>query len=156
MKAVQEAGRIIQAFNEYNDRCGSKSARRRVYLNKPDVWYAGSRPVLVEPFIDGSYAKFNSNSGGGYDTHYVLTDPAMLSVQRVFGATDGGAPMMQPLGRWRNFFAHHVCNEYCHHSWRRMERPKVVAPVRSGTSFFPKAQRSTAMDAFHNEKFHRF
>ena len=28
--------------------------------------------------------------GGGYDTHYVLTDPAVLSMKQEFGATDGG------------------------------------------------------------------
>ena len=40
--------------------------------------------------------------GGGYDTHYILTDPAVLSVDKKFGSTDGGRPMME------NFFAHHV------------------------------------------------
>lgn len=182
LKAVEEAGCIIKAFNEHNDLYIGSTARRRVYLNQPEVWSLTSgRQVLVEPFIDGTYAKFNSNSGwvnegynmmqalshfsyhftngqhllcdlqgGGYDTHYVLTDPAVLSMKQEFGATDGGKNMMQ------NFFAHHVCNEYCHRSWRRMERPKVVAPVRSGTSFFPMAQRSTAMDAFRNDKFNRW
>ena len=36
--------------------------------------------------------------GGGYDTHYVLTDPAVLSVNKDFGVTDGGFPMMRQLG----------------------------------------------------------
>ncbi|CAK8987949.1 Alpha-protein kinase vwkA (von Willebrand factor A alpha-kinase) (vWF kinase) [Durusdinium trenchii] len=181
LKAVEEAGRIIKAFNEYNDQCIGSSARRRVYLNQPEVWSLNGRPILVEPFIDGTYAKFNSNSGwvnegynmmqalshfsfhvsngqhllcdlqgGGYDTHYILTDPAVLSLKQEFGATDGGKRMM------KNFFAHHLCNEYCDPSWLCMERPKVVAPARSGTSFFPKAQRSTAMDAFRNAKFNRW
>eukprot|EP00434_Breviolum_minutum_P025368 symbB.v1.2.022414.t1/scaffold1989.1/size93477/2 len=180
----KEAGRIIKAFNEYNDlisTMSSQSARRRVYLNQPEVCRLGERLVLVEPLIDGTYAKFNSNSGwvnegynmmqalshfsyhytngqhllcdlqgGGYDTHYILTDPAVLSVDKKFGSTDGGRPMME------NFFAHHVCNEYCHRSWQRMQKPKVVAPVRSGTSFFPTKGRSTAMDGFYNEKFQRW
>lgn len=63
LKAVEEAGRIIKAFNEYNDQCIGSSARRRVYLNQPEVWSLNGRPILVEPFIDGTYAKFNSNSG---------------------------------------------------------------------------------------------
>jgi len=184
LRAVQEAGRIIKAFNEYNvliSTMSSQSARRRVYLNQPEVCRLGERLVLVEPLIDGTYAKFNSNSGwvnegynmmqalshfsyhytngqhllcdlqgGGYDTHYILTDPAVLSVDKKFGSTDGGRPMME------NFFAHHVCNEYCHRSWQRMQKPKVVAPVRSGTSFFPTKGRSTAMDGFYNEKFQRW
>ena len=37
--------------------------------------------------------------GGGYDTHYVLTDPAVLSMKQEFGATDGGKKMMQNLGQ---------------------------------------------------------
>lgn len=135
--------------------------------------------MLVEPLIDGAYAKFNSNSGwvnegynmmqalshfsyhfsdgtrllcdlqgGGYDTHYILTDPAILSPSKDFGTTDGGLPMME------NFFAHHVCNEYCQAEWLKMPRPKAVARPRSGTSFFPG--RSTANDAARNQKFHRF
>ena len=64
LKAVEEAGRIIKAFNEYNDKYGAQTARRRVYLNQPEVWEMPTgQPVLVEPFIDGTYAKFNSNSG---------------------------------------------------------------------------------------------
>jgi len=167
LKAVEEAGRIIKAFNEHNDIYIGSTARRRVYLNQPEVWSLTSgRQVLVEPFIDGTYAKFNSNSGwvnegynmmqalshfsyhftngpssalavflcaletanwlihanlildwlldwpcthqgqhllcdlqgGGYDTHYVLTDPAVLSMKQEFGATDGGKKMMQNLG----------------------------------------------------------
>ncbi|CAE7275185.1 ak1 [Symbiodinium natans] len=153
LQAVAEAGRIIEAFNEYNNehcRQRGQPARRRVYLNQPEVWECGERKVLVEPLIDGTYAKFNSNSGwvnegynmmqalshfsfhfsngqhllcdlqgGGYDTHYVLTDPAVLSVNKDFGVTDGGFPMM------RNFFAHHVCNEYCDAAWLRLKRPRV-------------------------------
>lgn len=64
LKAVEEAGRIIKAFNEHNDLYIGSTARRRVYLNQPEVWSLTSgRQVLVEPFIDGTYAKFNSNSG---------------------------------------------------------------------------------------------
>ncbi|CAE7840447.1 unnamed protein product [Symbiodinium sp. CCMP2592] len=185
LQAVAEAGRIIEAFNQYNEehcRQRGQPARRRVYLNQPEVWTCGDRKVLVEPLIDGTYAKFNSNSGwvnegynmmqalshfsfhfsegqrllcdlqgGGYDTHYILTDPAVLSVQKEFGATDGGLRMMQ------NFFAYHLCNEYCDSSWLRLKKPRVCAPVRSGTSFFPRGTgRSTAVDAFRNKQFQRF
>jgi len=88
--------------------------------------------------------------GGGYDTHYILTDPAVLSVKKEFGATDGGLRMMQ------NFFAYHLCNEYCDSSWLRLKKPRVCAPVRSGTSFFPRGTgRSTAVDAFRNKQFQR-
>ena len=37
--------------------------------------------------------------GGGYDTHYILTDPAVLSLKQDFGATDGGTRMMKSLGQ---------------------------------------------------------
>ena len=66
LQAVAEAGRIIEAFNQYNEehcRQPGQPARRRVYLNQPEVWKCGDRKVLVEPLIDGTYAKFNSNSG---------------------------------------------------------------------------------------------
>ena len=32
-------------------------------MNKPEDWTDGNHEILVEPFIEGTYAKFNSNSG---------------------------------------------------------------------------------------------
>ena len=50
-------------YNDLISTMSSQSARRRVYLNQPEVCRLGERLVLVEPLIDGTYAKFNSNSG---------------------------------------------------------------------------------------------
>mmetsp|Transcript_2340 Transcript_2340/g.5226 ORF Transcript_2340/g.5226 Transcript_2340/m.5226 type:complete len:391 (+) Transcript_2340:126-1298(+) len=183
LRAVAEAGRIITAFNYYNEACGNPNSKRRVYLNQPEVWSMGEKKILVEPFIEGNYAKFNSNSGwvnndyammqalshfsfdfthgrrllcdlqgGGYDTHYLLTDPAIVSTAKEFGGTDGGAEFME------NFFANHVCNEYCSPHWSRIEGARVRRPVRAGTSFFNRpiaAGRSTVADAAKNPCFHR-
>merc|ERR1719188_1092346 len=130
--------------------------------------------VAVEPFIEGSYAKFNSNSGwvnedcehrlmqalshfsyhhtggqrllcdlqgGAYDTHFVLTDPAILSTNRAFGQADGGTKFMQ------NFFGHHKCNCYCDRGWMRMPVSKPLFRAQRGTSFLPRALgKSTAFD----------
>lgn len=193
LRTVDEAGRIVDAFNRHNDAQGAErpwgEPRRRVYLNKPEVWRLGgtrdnARDVLVEPFIKGNYAKFNSNSGwvndkcehrlmqalshfsfhftdgqrllcdlqgGAYDTHFVLTDPAILSASKEFGPADGGGEFME------NFFAHHRCNEYCDRSWRCMPRVRKRFPASMGTSFFGRKPlgHTTAFNAAHNKAFHR-
>lgn len=184
IKAVKKSGQIIKAFNAFNDRITKKlgvGARRRVYLNLPEIWKLGDSKIFVEPLIEGSYAKFNSNTGwvnegyqmmqalshfsfhhskgryllcdlqgGGYDTHYVLTDPAVLSMNHEFGDTDGGSDFME------TFFANHVCGKYCEPTWRCLEHARPRVPMRSGTSFVPRlAGRSTAMDAIRNLGFYR-
>lgn len=184
IQAVKRSGQIIKAFNAFNERITNKrgvGARRRVYLNLPEIWKIGDTKVFVEPLIEGKYSKFNSNSGwvnegyhmmqalshfsyhhskgryllcdlqgGGYDTHYVLTDPAVLSVNHEFGDTDGGLEFME------TFFATHVCGDYCDPTWRCMDCARPRVPVRSGTTFVPRvAGRSTAIDAIRNAGFYR-
>lgn len=187
LSTVAEAGRIIEAFNHHNDIVATTAggeSRRRVYLNKPEVWQLDARDILVEPFIQGNYAKFNSNSGwvndkcehrlmqalshfsfhftggqrllcdlqgGAYDTHFVLTDPAILSTGKEFGPADGGSEFME------NFFAHHKCSEYCDRSWRCMAHVKKRFPVSMGTSFFGRRPlgHTTALNAIQNKAFHR-
>mmetsp|Transcript_71767 Transcript_71767/g.126697 ORF Transcript_71767/g.126697 Transcript_71767/m.126697 type:complete len:255 (-) Transcript_71767:314-1078(-) len=74
-QAVKKAGQLIKAFNAHNDRVIAKrnlGARRRVYLNKPEIWEMGDRKVFVEPLIEGRYAKFNSNSGWINDGYQMM------------------------------------------------------------------------------------
>ena len=52
--------------------------------------------------------------GGGYDTHYVLTDPAVLSMKQEFGATDGGKNMMQNLGHFNDKRGLKLSTEHSH------------------------------------------
>jgi hypothetical protein len=102
--------------------------------------------VLQEPFIS-NYEKFNSNSGwandkypwarvmqalshysyhisngqrllcdlqgGVYDHCVILTDPAIMSPNKQYGPTDLGLEGID------NFFAHHVCNEFCSSRWKK-------------------------------------
>lgn len=64
--------------------------------------------------------------GGSIDHHAVITDPAVCSTTRAYGATDIGVQGIQ------NFFARHQCNEYCHRSWKTPTHVrKVFSAVRS-------------------------
>jgi len=120
------------------------------------------RKQLVEPFIH-NWQKFNSNSGWNDDymewgrimqalSHYsyhvssgqfvlcdlqggissdgaILTDPVILSRNRAYGVTDLGPDAI------RNFFHHHVCNEFCRDEWTQ--------PKYTYASMYP--EKSTSM-----------
>ena len=78
-------------------------ARRRVYLNKPELWSADGRPVLVEPLIEGTYAKFNSNSGWvneGYNMMQALSHFSYHVTEGRYLLCDlqGGGGWAQSLG----------------------------------------------------------
>lgn len=172
LRALAVAEHVIHEFNHDVAKDQGRGARRRVELNMPEVWRLGERKVLVEPFIEGVFEKFNSNtgwaeeghhmmqalshysyhlSGGRYllcdlqgarsETHYVLTDPAVLSTGQEFGCKDGGMFFME------NFFKNHKCNGYCNRKWLRMSGPRSQVPMRSGTSFVPRRTgRSAVID----------
>jgi hypothetical protein len=136
-----------------------------VHLNEPAVWQeVNPRPdgthanVLVEPMIEGTFMKFNSNTGhtrggslmqalshfsyhhtegrellcdlqgGRYDSCYVLTDPVVMSRTRQYGVTDLGIDGMS------NFFHHHRCSEFCRPHWQKFSGPENLIPVKEGTS----------------------
>jgi len=187
LRAVAEAGRIIEAFNMHNDAISAvqgAEARRRVYLNQPEVWSMDSRPILVEPFIEGNYAKFNSNSGWvSEDNEYRLMQALshfsfhFTKGTRLLCDLQGGGyatrfvltdPAMLSVSKeyeqtdggpkfMRNFFAHHRCNKYCDKGWQCLVGARPEFQPRMGTSFLrPKATgRSTAFDAIRNKHFHR-
>ena len=66
IQTVTKATELIARFNQEM----SGKDGKEVFLNQPEVWHqivpdsTGKHPkCLVEPFIDGTYIKFNSNSG---------------------------------------------------------------------------------------------
>lgn len=71
--------------------------------------------------------------GGIGSSGAVLTDPAISSQSRSFGATDLGVQGIN------TFFASHKCTDFCWGSWRtpaaerRRERPRVRFAVQRGT-----------------------
>eukprot|EP00931_Biecheleriopsis_adriatica_P066594 TRINITY_DN40915_c0_g1_i1.p1 TRINITY_DN40915_c0_g1~~TRINITY_DN40915_c0_g1_i1.p1 ORF type:complete len:306 (+),score=47.77 TRINITY_DN40915_c0_g1_i1:76-918(+) len=71
--------------------------------------------------------------GNEDSTRYLLTDPAIHSVEQKYGPTDGGEEQM------KSFFEKHRCNAFCDASWRRAANYKPMGngmPSRMGTSFF--------------------
>lgn len=170
VKAIQEANRIIQAFN--SQRCSNK----KVHVNMAEVWTrldGTNQKLLVEPFIEGAYIHFNSNTGfqcngaetmaalshfsyhftngqkvicdlqGGrsaVDNTYILTDPVILSQRREYGVTDLGPAGIQ------HFFSQHRCTKVCQTMWKR---PSSCAPL------FDVAQGSTLLigDTLHYGSF---
>mmetsp|Transcript_5476 Transcript_5476/g.10438 ORF Transcript_5476/g.10438 Transcript_5476/m.10438 type:complete len:307 (+) Transcript_5476:51-971(+) len=76
LAAVKTAAPIIKAFN---DTQATEKAETWVYLNKPEIWYdlqpdsRGRKSAsLVEPFIEGGYTKFNSNTGFATAGHELM------------------------------------------------------------------------------------
>jgi hypothetical protein len=63
------------------------------------------------------------------DDRYILTDPAICSVQQAFGITDLGEDGI------RSFFADHECTELCKSTWRKHGSPKQYKKVIVGTTF---------------------
>lgn len=159
IQVTKEAEKIITSFNKL-------FSGARIYLNEPEVWQSVSpdhtgkhSKCLVEPYLEGTYHKFNSNTGfaDGFarmqalshysfevsngsmvlcdlqgirkDDIYILTDPVICSSNQRFGATDLGPKGIE------NFFAHHKCGQYCSPGWRRPAQARVhFQPVR-GTTF---------------------
>mmetsp|Transcript_89949 Transcript_89949/g.226915 ORF Transcript_89949/g.226915 Transcript_89949/m.226915 type:complete len:280 (+) Transcript_89949:41-880(+) len=171
LSAIDEAARLIKAFNNYNQEMDLPCARPMFYLNAAQVWTStdgSGKKCLVEPRLPGDFMKFNSNTGwvsdsskltealshfsyhftGGrsllcdlqgtkIDSHYLLTDPAVHSLDQEFGATDGGLEAM------KSFFSRHRCSHLCHPDWARAAPYGAAAahPVRMGSSFFLNVRR---------------
>lgn len=172
IKVTDEAAQIIRQFLKVAN-------GKRIYLNKPEVWTNTERDengkrgcCLVEPYLEGTYHKFNSNSGYEDDdwkrmqalSHfsfewsngkmllcdlqgvqrdgiYILTDPAICSIEQSFGPTDLGLKGIQ------NFFAYHKCNKYCRGSWRLPQSVQKHFPAVKGTTFALQSFGSAAAGA---------
>jgi hypothetical protein len=68
----------------------------------------------------------------GHDYYYLLTDPAICSVDRAFGESDIGQRGIDA------FFANHVCNEWCEKLDIEYERPQycnAAIPRQRSTSY---------------------
>jgi len=153
-------GNIIQSFNKLQP-------SKMVYLNEPEVWVdltpdsAGRKSKsLIEPFIEGTYRKFNSNTAhidNNYDTMQALSHYSYHKSdgQRLVCDLQGGyyndyyvltdpvvCSLSQEFGVTdlgakgiENFFAHHQCNHRCQSHWKKPEAPmRRFAPV-SATTF---------------------
>ena len=152
-----------------NKKQNSKVGGSRIYLNKPEVWQSSTpnsegkiARCLIEPYINGEYIKFNSNTGFATESHRKMQALSHFSYQY-----SGGLQLLCDLqgGRYDdywiltdpvicstqrsfgptdlgpsgidNFFAHHECNKYCR-GWSRPSCPqKCFRPV-AGTTFAGK------------------
>ncbi|KAL7526684.1 hypothetical protein ACHAXR_002627 [Thalassiosira sp. AJA248-18] len=66
--------------------------------------------------------------GGVYGDSVVLTDPVILSRNKMYGVTDLG-----PRGI-SSFFSNHVCNEFCSASWSKPADQRRYFRPQAGTS----------------------
>jgi hypothetical protein len=66
--------------------------------------------------------------GGVYSNGVCLTDPVILSRNKMFGVTDLGAEGIS------SFFSNHRCNEYCKSSWSRPADQTRYFTPQAGTS----------------------
>mmetsp|Transcript_23926 Transcript_23926/g.59633 ORF Transcript_23926/g.59633 Transcript_23926/m.59633 type:complete len:299 (+) Transcript_23926:64-960(+) len=169
IKAIAEVAKIIQAFN-------ITASAKKVYINEPEVWedvvpdaFGKKVKWLCEPFIKGTYRKFNSNTAFADESYHTMQALSHFSFhhsggRRVVCDLQGGYyedfyvltdPVVcstekafgaTDLGTAgiQNFFAHHRCNHLCKPHW---SKPAVVAkhfqPV-PGTSFLPRAAPTAA------------
>jgi hypothetical protein len=150
IRAVEKAAEIIQAFNrESFTGCSPSEKKKTVHLNRPQVWreiYPDAtgrfKKKLVEPMLEGTFIKFNSNSGyakpgtdymqalSHFSYHYTNRQYLLCDLQG--GHYDDSYVLTDPvimssdnskrfgsgdLGSEGidNFFAHHECNDYCRH-----------------------------------------
>ena len=66
--------------------------------------------------------------GGVYANAVVLTDPVILSRNKMYGVTDLGPEGIS------SFFSNHVCNEYCRHDWMKPADQRRYFNPQQGTS----------------------
>ncbi|GMH45979.1 hypothetical protein BSKO_13943 [Bryopsis sp. KO-2023] len=164
IKAIHKTIEIVQDWNDEGlvDRT-VRVNEARVWTFEATSRRAGER-CLVEPFVE-NYQKFNSNSGwcdrstpwprvmqalshysyhkshgelllcdlqgGCYQDGVVLTDPVIMSKDRRYGVTDLGSDGIS------NFFANHVCNEYCRAYWLKITNAKSHFKAVPGTTMRP-------------------
>jgi len=161
IQCVNKASELMRAFMA--SMLGQGVAFPRLYMNMPAVWQdvRSKQKCLVEPYIEGTYQKFNSNSGWSADAHPAMSALSHFSwhysegkflVCDLQGSCDAGHYLLtdpvvlstsQEFGSTDggqkaidNFFAHHRCGMYCQAHWGRPASAQVHFPVRTGTSFF--------------------
>jgi len=159
--ATGVAATYIKAFNELQ-------LGKKVYLNKPDVWQdvkpdgAGKKSqFIVEPFIEGSYRKFNSNTGFAADSFHMMQALSHYSYhcsggKRLLCDLQGGYyadhyiltdPVIcsgdQQFGVTdlgsagiQNFFHYHRCNHRCNAGWLKPAMAARHFNAVPGTTFF--------------------
>ena len=186
IQAVDPALRIVDQWNAMKFINKHIVLNKPAVWKMVDGNRVGER-MLVEPFIN-HWEKFNSNSGWNSDgmqwgrvmqalSHYsyhvssgqfvlcdlqggivsngaILTDPVILSRSRSYGVTDLGGNGI------RNFFGHHVCNEFCRPTWTRpKDAMKIYAP-KEGTSMVaskvatrPSRQPMTVLETYYDDEY---
>jgi Alpha-kinase family len=168
--AVEKAAEIIHAFNR-ECRFGAaaplgNNKKKTVHLNRPDVWqeiYPDAtgkfKKKLVEPMLEGTFIKFNSNSGyanpgtdymqalSHFSYHYSNRlyllcdlqgghyDDSYILTDPVIMSSDNskqfGAGDLGSEGI-DNFFAHHTCNNaYCNNNGNKLWCQPVQPRVSS-------------------------
>mmetsp|Transcript_35198 Transcript_35198/g.101176 ORF Transcript_35198/g.101176 Transcript_35198/m.101176 type:complete len:281 (-) Transcript_35198:60-902(-) len=163
--AVHKAGELIARFMQEIWAMTSVEIK----LNKCEIWHdlhpdaLGRRAqCLVEPFIEGAYIKFNSNTGYADESHAILqalshftyhfTGGEFLVCDLQGGKQGDRYTLTDPvvLSKDRrfgatdlvqrgigNFFAHHKCGVWCQPHWAKPSADVTVKHFRAvmGTTF---------------------
>jgi hypothetical protein len=177
LKTVSKAGRLVEAFNNENIVSNRHVYlnKPKVWKDVNRNTEGKRKKYLVEPMLEGQFLKFNNNSGyvnrayvmqalshfsyrnsggkfllcdlqgGRYMDAYILTDPVIMSTDnsKVYGPTDLGSEGVD------NFFARHVCNQFCKIHWLKPlhSRVSLNIPCRKGTSMSLSTDTLTKTDA---------
>lgn len=175
IKAMRKAAELIARFNQ------EVGAGRWVYVNECEVWEAMNEAQggknerwLIEPMIEGDYAKFNSNSGYVKDDtdfmqalshftyhctngEYVVCDLQggrypdcyVLTDPVVLSRRKEFGPTDLGQAGIENFFQHHVCGRCCHRHWKFPKKTAShgIVPVQSTSFSMMKVPTTVAQNA---------
>lgn len=159
LKAIDKAKLLLSSFNNQN------RLQKPIYINEATVWtkrsadQRGYQRLLVEPFIEGIYRRFNSNTGyqsPGHDIMAALSHFSyhVTSGQAVLCDLQGGCndtcyvltdPVILSSSRSYgatdlgqdgidHFFSQHRCTSFCSVAWLRPVNARSIFEVREGTS----------------------
>lgn len=123
LKALQEP--FIEGYQKFNSNTG---------WNQPVDQPSASWSQVLQALSHFTYHISNEQfllcdlQGGIYNNSVILTDPVILSRDKVYGKTDLG-----PKGI-SSFFSNHRCNQYCRRHWTVPRDRTRYHALRMGTS----------------------
>lgn len=161
--AVEMADSIVKAFNDDNALIGMNHGRKSVLMITPAIWEdivadesGKKRKKLVEPMLEGTFQKFNSNSGyvdDGADfmqglSHFsyhhtggkfLLCDLQGGHYDTCYILTDPVVMSMDDTKQYgatdfgsegiSNFFARHKCTRFCRKAWAKPNNPRISSQI---------------------------
>eukprot|EP00927_Polykrikos_kofoidii_P033380 TRINITY_DN28229_c0_g3_i1.p1 TRINITY_DN28229_c0_g3~~TRINITY_DN28229_c0_g3_i1.p1 ORF type:complete len:379 (-),score=40.88 TRINITY_DN28229_c0_g3_i1:114-1157(-) len=165
LEVVAKANDIIDAFS-----CAQLGAqlKKALHVNRPSVWTHMSErdphKSLIEPFIEGVYKNFNSNTGWSDSGHEIAQAVSHFSYHWSSGTlvlcdlqgaeyeedvvfTDPAicsnvakkyGPTDLGIKGINSVMTRHQCNRYCHPSWSKVPQAAMSGetyPANKGTTF---------------------